>query len=123
MNADNLIKLENNLALLYGREAIPTFEKLKPEIQKWKDKIQSRVENWNESGSFLITYGAPFERTNNSGLSVLEKFLVEHVKESISTIHILPFYPSTSDGGFSVVDFRKIDDELGNWNNIEAISL
>jgi len=122
MNADNLIKLENNLALLYGREAIPTIEKLKPEIQKWKDKIQSRVESWNESDSFLITYGAPFERTNCSGLSILEKFLIKHVEDSISTIHILPFYPSTSDGGFSVVDFRKIDDELGNWSNIEAIS-
>ena len=122
MNADNLIKLENNLALLYGREAIPTIEKLKPEIQKWKDKIQSRVESWNQSDSFLITYGAPFERTNCSGLSILEKFLIKHVEDSISTIHILPFYPSTSDGGFSVVDFRKIDDELGNWSNIEAIS-
>ena len=41
MNADNLIKLENNLAILYGREALPTIEKLKPEIQKWKDKIWS----------------------------------------------------------------------------------
>ena len=122
MNADNLIKLENNLALLYGREAISTIYKLKPEIEKWKEKIQSRAESWNESDSFLITYGGPFERTNNSGLSVLEKFLVEHVEESISTIHILPFYPSTSDGGCSVGDCRKIDDELGNWNNIEAIS-
>ena len=34
MNADNLIKLENNLAILYGREAITTIEKLKPQIQK-----------------------------------------------------------------------------------------
>ena len=87
MNADNLIKLENNLALLYGREAISTIEKLKPEIEKWKEKIQSRAESWNESDSFLITYGGPFERTNNSGLSVLEKFLVEHVEE-LSLIHI-----------------------------------
>ena len=76
MNADNLNKLENNLPLLNRREAIPTIEKLKHEIQKWKDKIQSRVESWNESDSFLITYGAPFERTNSGGLSVLEKFLI-----------------------------------------------
>ena len=38
MNADNLIKLENNLALLYGRESTPTIEKLKPNIEKWKEK-------------------------------------------------------------------------------------
>ena len=122
MNADNLIKLENNLALLYGREAVPTIEKLHPKIEKWKETIQSRAESWSESDSFLITYGGPFERTNSSGLSVLEKFLIEHVEESISTIHVLPFYPSTSDGGFSVVDFRRIDNELGDWNNIETIS-
>ena len=53
MNADNLIKLENNLALLYGRESTPTIEKLKPSIEKWKEKIQTRVESWNESDSFL----------------------------------------------------------------------
>ena len=47
MNADNLIKLENNLALLYGREAVPTIEKLHPKIEKWKETIQSRAESWS----------------------------------------------------------------------------
>ena len=45
MNAGNLIKLENNLALLYGKEVIRIIEKLKPEIEKW-----------NEFDFFPITY-------------------------------------------------------------------
>ncbi|MBK9601595.1 MAG: hypothetical protein IPO36_07080 [Anaerolineales bacterium] len=41
--------------------------------------------------------------------------------DTISGIHILPFYPWTSDDGFSVVDYRQIDPALGNWNDVSAM--
>jgi len=36
-------------------------------------------------------------------------------------IHILPFYPWTSDDGFSVVDYRQIDPALGDWDDVSAM--
>jgi sucrose phosphorylase len=36
-------------------------------------------------------------------------------------IHILPFYPWTSDDGFSVTDYRKVDSNLGEWKDITSM--
>ena len=39
----------------------------------------------------------------------------------INTIHILPFYPYSSDDGFSVIDYKKVDPACGTWENIESL--
>jgi sucrose phosphorylase len=39
----------------------------------------------------------------------------------VSGIHILPFYPSSSDDGFSVMDYRAVDPALGTWQDIERM--
>ena len=122
MKSEIVLKLENNLALLYGKEAINTTENLCNLIKKWKGKIERKRKFWNQSDSILITYASPFETSEGDGISLLEKFLDNYVTNSISTIHILPFYPSTSDGGFSVVNFREVDTSHGNWKNIKSIS-
>ena len=44
-------------------------------------------------------------KNNKSSFFVLNKFLKNYIKNIFSTIHILPFFPSSSDGGFSVIDF------------------
>ncbi len=33
----------------------------------------------------------------------------------VSGVHLLPFYPYSSDDGFSVIDFRAVDPRLGDW--------
>ena len=40
----------------------------------------------------------------------------------INTIHVLPFFPHSSDGGFSVIDFRQVDPELGEWQHITRMA-
>ena len=37
-------------------------------------------------------------------------------------MHILPFYPSSSDGGFSVTDHKNVNKDLGTWNDIRLLS-
>ena len=122
MKSEIVLKLENNLALLYGKNALRTTKHLSNLIIKWKTKINAKRKFWNQSDAILITYANPFETRDGDGISFLEKFLNNYVTDSISTVHILPFYPSTSDGGFSVVNFRKVDTSHGNWNNIRSIS-
>jgi sucrose phosphorylase len=37
-------------------------------------------------------------------------------------VHILPFFPYTSDDGFSVADYLSVNPDLGSWDDIAAIS-
>ena len=46
----------------------------------------------------------------------------DHLQGIINSIHILPFYPSSSDSGFSVVNYSAVDPHMGSWREIEAIS-
>ncbi|MCK4709207.1 MAG: alpha-glucosidase C-terminal domain-containing protein, partial [Gammaproteobacteria bacterium] len=39
-----------------------------------------------------------------------------------NSIHILPFYPYSSDDGFSVINYKKVNENLGEWPDIEAIA-
>ena len=70
----------------------------------------------------LITYANTIVKKNKKSFSVLNQFLKNYIKKSFSIIHILPFYPSSSDGGFSVKDFFKVDKQHGMWSDISKIS-
>jgi sucrose phosphorylase len=76
---------------------------------------------WDERKVVLITYGDVVKQKGEAPLETLRKFANEHFRGCISTIHILPFFPYSSDDGFSVMDFYKINPELGDWSNIEAL--
>ncbi|MBV69389.1 MAG: alpha-amylase [Pelagibacterales bacterium] len=70
----------------------------------------------------LVTYADTIIENNKSSFFVLNKFLKKYIKNIFSTIHILPFFPSSSDGGFSVIDFFLVDKKHGSWNDIKKMS-
>ncbi|MCL2792225.1 MAG: sugar phosphorylase [Spirochaetaceae bacterium] len=71
--------------------------------------------------SVLITYGDQFSGKEEMPLKVLKKFIKQYIGNSISTIHILPFYPYSSDDGFSVIDYKAVDPKLGTWKDVASI--
>ncbi len=77
---------------------------------------------WSHQDAFLITYADTLRSEGDSPLNTLREFLAGHVRDAINTVHILPFFPYSSDDGFSVIDYRKVDPELGSWNDIRAIA-
>ena len=77
---------------------------------------------WNEKDIVLITYGDSIKMEGEVPLQTLNKFLDKHLKEQLSIIHILPFFPFSSDDGFSVIDFRKVNPELGNWDDVKSLT-
>ncbi len=79
-------------------------------------------EGLSEKDSMLITYGDSVMADGEKPLFTLNKFLKKYVKDSIRTVHILPFFPYTSDDGFSIVDYGSVNPELGDWNDIDEIS-
>jgi len=88
------------------------FEKRK----KYNNKIYI-----TEKDSILITYADTIQNKWEKPLKTLHKFLKKYVKNSISGVHILPFFPFSSDEGFSVIDYKKVNPKFGNWKDIEII--
>lgn len=79
-------------------------------------------ERWNQEDAILITYGGSIRKDGQNPLKTLELFLEENLKKTINNIHLLPFFPYSSDDGFSVIDYMKVDESLGDWENIRAVS-
>lgn len=82
----------------------------------------AREEDFGLDDVFLITYGDMVQRQGEAPLRTLHEFAKAHLGGAINTIHILPCFPYTSDDGFSVSDYRKIDPALGDWGDLEAMS-
>lgn len=71
----------------------------------------------------LITYGDSLvDGRGTPPLQVLGSFLDARVADVISTVHILPFTSSSSDGGFSVVDYNAVADDLGGWDDVSQVA-
>ena len=75
----------------------------------------------SQADSFLITYGDHVTREGEHPLSTLHTFLDTYAPD-ISTVHILPFFPYSSDDGFSVIDYTTVRPDLGDWSDIESIT-
>ena len=73
---------------------------------------------WSPDDILLITYGDSILSPGKSPLQALQEFLVEYVGDSVTGIHILPFFPFSSDDGFSVTDFYRVNPDLGDWDDI-----
>ena len=87
-----------------------------------KDDAACNLEKWNEEDAVLITYGDSVLYKNEKPLQTLHRFLSVYLKDRIKTVHILPFSPYSSDDGFSVIDYYKVDPKLGTWEDIAAIT-
>jgi len=77
---------------------------------------------WNEQDVWVITYGDSIVSNDEAPLQTLKKFTKDHLDDVISGLHILPFFPHSSDDGFSVIDYSQVNDGLGGWQDIEAIA-
>ncbi len=104
LSSDEIKKLSNDIVML-----------LRVDYKKRKIDI-------NQQDVLLITYADTINSQNKKPLVVLYEFLKTYIKNSINIIHILPFYPSSSDGGFAVTDFFNIDSKYGSWSDLKKIS-
>lgn len=74
-----------------------------------------------ERDAILITYGDQVVEPGVAPLRTLDGLATRHLGGAISTIHILPFYPYSSDDGFSVIDYTAVDPALGTWDDIARL--
>lgn len=121
------------LRYIYGEEkGKETFEKIqrkmldfskkKPTKLKYRDAYYQPLDRFTQKDAVLITYPDSFQATDSPPLQVLRRFAVKRLINTFNTIHILPFYPSSSDRGFSVMNYKKVDSAFGTWDDISSLS-
>lgn len=114
----------NHLARIYGDSGARLINtRVRALIDQYSSRLGFAKENrpWTERDVLLITYGDQVRSEGEPPLRTLSKFLDAHVAEIISGVHILPFFPSSSDDGFSVIDYHQVDPALGSWDEIKQI--
>ncbi len=96
------------------------IETLNFDILKLVKKYQGNNQKttFSQKDSILIVYGDSIYEANEKPLKTLSKFLNNHVEDKIKTVHLLPFYPYSSDDGFSVINYLKVNQSLGSWDDI-----
>lgn len=124
--------LFTRLRFLYGegeaKNWMPELERIlkvhcahKPQEMVEAEKSFNPKERFTEKDMVLITYGDLVQGEEHSPLATLYKFVDTHNLGAINTLHILPFFPYSSDRGFAVVDFRRVDPKLGTWDDIRRM--
>ena len=109
---------------VYGAEtalavAAEVAELVESHCQDDRDRSPKR---WSEHDVWLITYPDQFQRPGTPPLRSLLTFLNGHLASLCNGVHILPFFPSSSDEGFSILDYTAVDPDHGDWSDIEAIA-
>lgn len=77
---------------------------------------------WDETDAVLITYADSISKQGYTPLYALRHFTEKYLRDRITCIHILPFYPSSSDGGFAVMDYTTVSKKLGTWQDISGLT-
>ncbi len=112
----NIIYPKSNNTHLTNKIFSIFFEKKSPK----QYVIQNR---WDESDVALITYLDTFYNNDEKNIQTLEQVLNNYLQDNVSIIHLLPFFPYSSDDGFAVIDYLKIKKGLATWSDIKKLSL
>jgi sucrose phosphorylase len=110
------------LKKIYGEETgTLASERVAAIIEKYAAKKSKKESYFSQEDVVLITYGDSLKKDGEAPLATLHEFANKYLKGAISNIHFLPFFPYSSDDGFSVMDFFEIDPELGTWKEVASI--
>ena len=112
-------KVKHLLAEIYGKQTgQAAFERLAPIIENFPKRKGTKDAFFSQDDVVLITYGDSLKKEGLAPIAVLHEFANNYLKGAISTVHFLPFFPYSSDDGFSVMDFFEIDPDLGSWQDV-----
>ncbi len=112
----------NRLQGLYGDRAEWVYANIERLAEKYKSITGYSEESLCERDVILITYGDNVQKQGQPHLQTLKEFVDKYCLPEINSTHILPFFPYTSDDGFSLTDYFAVNPELGTWDDISSLS-
>lgn len=116
-------KIKNLIGLVYGESFSEAH--LKVLIEKIDNTAKvitdKRKADWDEKDVVLITYADQFSSAGEKALPVFTRFYNKWLSRAFSHVHLLPFYPWSSDDGFSVMDYHEVAPETGTWKDIAEL--
>mgnify|MGYP002631312506 CR=1 FL=1 len=120
---ERMESIRKRLVRLYGDRAPELLERLRRAIGRYGVgyDVVPKTDWWDEKDIVLITYADMVQHADERPLVTLRRFLEERLKGAFKTVHILPFTTWSSDDGFSVIDYREVAPEYGQWEDIEAL--
>jgi glucosylglycerate phosphorylase len=116
-------KICSLLSFLYGKQVGQTVcEQVLELVNSYRVRLPApKRAGLDQRDAILITYADQVRGEERAPLEVLANFCARHLTGVVSGIHVLPFYPWSSDDGFSVVDYRAVKAEYGSWDDLSAL--
>jgi sucrose phosphorylase len=117
----------DHLTFLYGAEPSgQLWQRLEVILRDFHRRnptlaIGARAGPLTERDAILITYGDQFQEPGCAPLQTLHQVLTATLNRPVTTVHVLPFYPYSSDDGFSVIDYTEVNPTLGTWADLERL--
>jgi glycosidase len=122
MVQSDLATLYSHLVAIYGESVgKEAFEGLSAILKTYRDLSVSSMEGndtLSERDSVLITYADQLSEADAAPLNTLANFSRQHLSGLVNSIHLLPFFPFSSDDGFSVIDYQAVNPAFGSWEDV-----
>ncbi|MBC1548131.1 sugar phosphorylase [Listeria sp. FSL L7-1435] len=123
MQPELVNQIEVKLRKIYQTAYQPAYlEKMLACAENYSNNTRGSIDTISEKNVYLIAYGDSIFEKNKHPLQTLNEFLQEYAQDVITDVHLLPIFPSTSDDGFSVTDYKQIDEQLGDWDDVQKMS-
>jgi len=108
---------------IYGLEEVPRFMgRLQIMLRRHLTRLpRTSSHGLSEQDAILIAYPDQVRDAEKAPLASLKGFAGQYLHGLVNGIHLLPFYPSSSDDGFSVLDYRSVDPAYGDWGDIKRL--
>ncbi|EAC7885069.1 sugar phosphorylase [Listeria monocytogenes] len=117
-----MTNLRKRLSRLYAEDVVDSLAaRIEARVQQTQQRKLTRKDQWDEKDIVLITYGDQFKEESQKTLTTFKKMYDNYLKSTFEVVHFLPFYPYSSDDGFSVIDYKAVNPELGDWEDIKEM--
>jgi len=129
--------IATRLAGLYGEKAVDALmTRLSELVARWRGPIAASLAQdtarragpgmgaggYDEADVVLIAYGDHLVDRARPPLTTLTDWCRRELAGLVSTVHVLPFHPSTSYDGYAVTDYLAVEPKLGHWSDLADLN-
>ncbi|HPA20313.1 MAG TPA: sugar phosphorylase [Verrucomicrobiae bacterium] len=124
ISRESLERMRGRFERLYGADlAARCVERAVMLVGRYGVGLDARppAAPWSERDALLIAYGDMVRREGEAPLATLGRFAGGALRGAFSMLHVLPFFPYSSDDGFAVLGYREVNPSLGDWRDIRRL--